>query len=292
MSAAANLLFRPVTRNMGRTQLHHLLSCTRVVPNHFFLRTHPHSKFPRFVHFKSRGLKLPNPPAQFNFKDDGKSSDSESDSARSRNDKKRLAKRAVRWGMDLASFSNPQIKRILKVVEAEEEVYDAIMLVKRFGPDVREGKRRQFNLIGKLLRDVQPELMDALIQASKDGDYSRLQELSASVSQSVEDDDEEVEDSEPEEDDDEEESNICTEIASKWFDGLTNKDIGVTNEIYSIHSIEFDRQELRKLVRNVHYFQEQLNSMEGDNGLAVALTRAEKSLTQFLRSLARRLPDE
>jgi hypothetical protein len=33
---------------------------------------------------------------------------------RSRNEKKRDARRAVQWGMELAKFSTPQIKRILR----------------------------------------------------------------------------------------------------------------------------------------------------------------------------------
>lgn len=33
-------------------------------------------------------------------------------------------------------------------------------------------------LIGKLLREVKPELMDSLILATKDGDWSRLQAVS------------------------------------------------------------------------------------------------------------------
>lgn len=37
-------------------------------------------------------------------------------------------------------------------------------------------------MLGKLIREVQPELMDVLIQATKDGgDQSRLQALSGSV---------------------------------------------------------------------------------------------------------------
>ncbi|XP_039170805.1 uncharacterized protein LOC104456665 [Eucalyptus grandis] len=51
------------------------------------------------------------------------------------------------------------------------------MLAKRLGPDVREGKRRQFNFIGKLLREVEPELMDASIEATEDDDQSRLRAL-------------------------------------------------------------------------------------------------------------------
>ncbi|EPS57557.1 hypothetical protein M569_17259, partial [Genlisea aurea] len=90
---------------------------------------------------------------------------------RSRNEKKREAKRAVRWGMELAEFSPIQIKRILRVAAPDQQIFDALMLVKKLGRDVREGKRRQFNYIGGLLRDVEPELMDGLIQATKNGNH-------------------------------------------------------------------------------------------------------------------------
>lgn len=46
--------------------------------------------------------------------DDGDSDGSESDSSKSRNQRKRDARRAVRWGMELASFSGDQVKRILR----------------------------------------------------------------------------------------------------------------------------------------------------------------------------------
>ncbi|KAK9161274.1 hypothetical protein Syun_007615 [Stephania yunnanensis] len=59
-------------------------------------------------------------------------------------EKKREAKRAVKWGMDLATFTAPQIKQIL-----DGDVFEALVLVKRMGIDVREGRRRQFNYIGK-----------------------------------------------------------------------------------------------------------------------------------------------
>ncbi|KAK9151086.1 hypothetical protein Syun_009395 [Stephania yunnanensis] len=32
------------------------------------------------------------------------------------------------------------------------------------------------------------------------------------------------------------------DTASRWFEGLINKDVGITKEVYSIHSVEFDRQ--------------------------------------------------
>lgn len=46
---------------------------------------------------------------------------------------------------------------------------------------------------GKLLREVEPELMEALIQATKVGDHGTLQALASSHTQNVEDDDEESE---------------------------------------------------------------------------------------------------
>ncbi|KAM3710851.1 hypothetical protein ACB098_01G064000 [Castanea mollissima] len=165
-----------------------LTSQTLSPPPPLSLTTVPSSR--RKVHFKSRGLRLHNEPTP----SDIESSDSDPDSKKSRNQLKREARRAVLWGMDLASFSNRQIRRILRVASLDEEVFEALMLAKRLGSDVREGKRRQFNYIGKLLREVQPELMDTLIQATKDGDESRLRALSNSLI--IEEDDEEAEEME------------------------------------------------------------------------------------------------
>lgn len=39
-------------------------------------------------------------------------------------------------------------------------------------------KIQLMEMVGRLLREVQPELMDGLIQATKDGDQSKFQELS------------------------------------------------------------------------------------------------------------------
>ncbi|KAF5740873.1 hypothetical protein HS088_TW11G00953 [Tripterygium wilfordii] len=56
-------------------------------------------------------------------------SDSVGEERNSRNQRTREAKRAVQWGIDLASFSTLQIKRIFRA-SLEQEVLDAIMLVK------------------------------------------------------------------------------------------------------------------------------------------------------------------
>ncbi|KAF3446790.1 hypothetical protein FNV43_RR11970 [Rhamnella rubrinervis] len=232
----------------------------------------------RYVHNRSRSLRLPNAPTPSDLHDDG-GTYSDSEDQKSRNQLKREARRAVRWGMDLASFSTPQIKRILRVASLDKEVFEALVLVKKLGPDVREGKRRQFNYIGKLLRDVQPELMDALIQATKDGDQSKLQDLTGSETLIIEDDDEES---------DEEGTHV--DIATRWFEGLINKDVEITNEVYSIRDIEFDRQELRKLVRRVHSVEEHKVAEDENKGdIDAAVVGAKRSLTRFLRALAKQI---
>ncbi|CAM9001732.1 unnamed protein product [Rhodiola kirilowii] len=64
------------------------------------------------------------------------------------------------------------------------------------------------------------------------------------------------------------------------------------SEVYSM-SIEFDRQELRKLVRNVQAIQEQQGNIDENNGeLDLKLMRAQKSLNHFLCSLAKYMPTD
>eukprot|EP00262_Sarcandra_glabra_P016611 TRINITY_DN5471_c0_g1_i1.p1 TRINITY_DN5471_c0_g1~~TRINITY_DN5471_c0_g1_i1.p1 ORF type:complete len:243 (-),score=45.81 TRINITY_DN5471_c0_g1_i1:104-832(-) len=202
-------------------------------PTHFSFSSSP---FSRNSDIRSQGLRF----TESSIQEAPEESDLESATKKSRNEKKREARRAFRWGIDLATFSPPQIKRILKVASLETEVFDALMLVKRLGPDVREGKRRQFNYIGRLLRKVEPELMDALIQASKDGDDSRLQELSGQGTWTIEDDEEEGEETDSEE----EGCHKYVDVATRWFDGLIERDSFITNEVYSIHNVEFDRQDI------------------------------------------------
>ncbi|KAI9200293.1 hypothetical protein LWI28_005548 [Acer negundo] len=125
----------------------------------------------------------------------------------------------------------------------------------------------------KLLREVEPELMETLIQATKVGDHSTLQALAASKMQIARDDDVKTEETENEEE--EEVSHEYINIATRWFDGLINKDVKITNEVYSVQSVDFDRQELRKLVKRVHASQESRTIAEV-NG--VKLQRKPKSV--------------
>ena len=110
---------------------------------------------------------------------------------------------------------------------------------------------------GRLLRNAQPKLMDTLIQASKDGDDSKLHTFLSEEKLLVEE--EELPDEEEvaylvnitrfliqqtwtnylafEQDD-----GKYMKIADRWCAGLLCKDISITNEVYAVHNVEFDRQ--------------------------------------------------
>ncbi|ESQ54919.1 hypothetical protein EUTSA_v10025797mg [Eutrema salsugineum] len=227
--------------------------------------------------------------------DDGDSDGGESDSSRSRNQRKRDARRAVRWGMELASFSSDQIKRIMRAASLGEEVYDALMLAKRLGSDVREGRRRHFNYIGKLLREVDPDLMDTLIRATNEGDHTKLQALISSAKDGADVAGySSVDYSETESEDEVESSEEYIAIAARWFDGLISQNVELTKEVYSLQSVDFDRQELRKLVRKVQLVHEQRKGVTPENQKEVdaALMTAEKSLKRFLHSMAKQMQSE
>ncbi|KAL2895444.1 hypothetical protein RDABS01_011353 [Bienertia sinuspersici] len=284
-----------LVRALLQRQLLHLLSLqiptTTAITTTAITTTHRLSQR-RYAQLQPRALR---PPRELYLSKDGRKNnivvgsdeDDKLNKRRTRNEMKREARQSVRWAMDLASFTTPQIKRILKAASLEEEVFEALMLVKRLGSDVREGKRRQFNYIGKLLRDAdaQPDLLGALIQATKDGDQSRFQALAGSEKWVDEDPKEEMHLSESEEE--HEDSGDHVTLASKWIDGLIEKDIQTSNEVYSLDSVDFDRQELRKLVRKVHSLQDCQNSAE-DLDKGAKLTAAKKSLNRFLCLLARR----
>lgn len=118
----AHQLIRPL-RQWPRLQyhciftptLHHSLSSpslfsTKAI-SHLLSFTKPPSLHSN-RHFRSYGLRLPNGPAPSHLQETGGEQDS--DAKRSRNERKREARRAVPWGMELAAFSTPQIKRILR----------------------------------------------------------------------------------------------------------------------------------------------------------------------------------
>ncbi|CAN8274072.1 unnamed protein product [Cochlearia groenlandica] len=262
--------------------------------------------FPSFSTARSppRRRIRPSPPEALSAtvipEDDGNSDSDgvESDSSRSRNQRKRDARRAVRWGMELSSFSSDQLKKIMRAASLGEEVYDALLLAKKLGSDVREGKRRHFNYIGKMLREVEPELMDTLINATKQGDHTKIQALislvkdDAYVAGEGDDDDN---DTETESGDEAEGSEEYVAIATRWFNGLISQDMELTKEVYSLRSVDFDRQELRKLVRKVQLVHEQRKGVteeEKQKEVDAALMAAEKSLNRFLSSMAKQMQSE
>ncbi|XP_034197220.1 uncharacterized protein LOC117612642 isoform X2 [Prunus dulcis] len=74
-----------------------------------------------------------------------------------------------------------------------------------------------------MLREVEPDLMDALIQATKDSDESKLQALSGPETLSIDDNEEQEEAEETDYEEEEEGSHI--DVATRWFDSLINKDV-------------------------------------------------------------------
>ena len=108
--------------------------------------------------------------------------------------------------------------------------------------------------------------MDTLIQGSKDGDDSKLHALLSEEKLLVEE--EELPDEEEvaylvnitrfliqqtwtnylafEQDDGE-----YMKIADRWCAGLLCKDISITNEVYAVHNVEFDRQVFSVLTFNI-----------------------------------------
>ncbi|VVA11945.1 PREDICTED: probable pectate lyase [Prunus dulcis] len=80
-----------------------------------------------------------------------------------------------------------------------------------------------------MLREVEPDLMDALIQATKDSDESKLQALSGPETLSIDDNEEQEEAEETDYEEEEEGSHI--DVATRWFDSLINKDVQGETEV-------------------------------------------------------------
>lgn len=117
-------LWRPLVKQWPVLQLHnrcysslHYLLTSPFLPEIPKSTSHRFSSIPLAsspkpnLHFPSRALRLSTDP---DLQDESENDDSSLDAKKSRNQLKREARRAVRWGMDLASFSAPQIKRILR----------------------------------------------------------------------------------------------------------------------------------------------------------------------------------
>ncbi|KAH7291614.1 hypothetical protein KP509_29G024600 [Ceratopteris richardii] len=89
---------------------------------------------------------------------------------KSKGQKKREALRSVDWAAEFADFSDSQVRRAIRWGNLREEVYEAVKVVKKIGKYGRHARTRQLKLIGGMLREADPALMEAIIKAIKDGD--------------------------------------------------------------------------------------------------------------------------
>ncbi|CAM6117576.1 unnamed protein product [Calypogeia fissa] len=218
--------------------------------------------------------------------------------SKSRNQSKRDAKRARQWGVELASLAPAQLKQAVRWAGLSEEVYDAVMIVKNLGTvsKVRNGRRRQYTYIGGLLRDVDPNVMEPVLKATKDGDVESIM-LNSAVLPDPEDLDDKESWAEEEEED---ETKL---VADEWLQGLVDGVSSVEDEVYSIYDVDFDRQELRKLVRNAQKSTVVAESSAPSDpsevdrvDLSVSLSanenKSEEKLRQFLINIARQRAED
>ncbi|KAL2631950.1 hypothetical protein R1flu_016636 [Riccia fluitans] len=236
--------------------------------------------------------------------EDGVQSEDEAGKGKiSRNASKKQSARAREWGRELATLSPAQLRQACKWASLDEDVHDAVMLVKNLGTSqkVKHGRRRQYNYIGGLLRDVDPEIMESVLKATKDGDVEGLVFVPSNEPDFLDDEfEEEVEDEEAQLQDD-----VTLQLAETWRNGLVVKDRAVEDEVYSIYDVDFDRQELRKLVREV--WKHEIKSLrisvseeveEGQESSEAEVTalrskreRAEIALLHFLLKLVKERRD-
>jgi len=111
----------------------------------------PGLRHPRAL--RPTGRPLPSDAEDTDDPDAGDGGAAEVSFKKSRNELKREARRAVKWGMDLANFSPPQIKRILSAASLEREVFDALMLVK-VRTSVRSFPRRHCGVVHHRIGDI------------------------------------------------------------------------------------------------------------------------------------------
>ncbi|BBN08634.1 hypothetical protein Mp_4g13110 [Marchantia polymorpha subsp. ruderalis] len=224
-----------------------------------------------------------------------------------RNVLKKQSARAKEWGRELAALSPAQLRQACKWAGLDEDVYDAVMLVKNLGSSsrVKHGRRRQYNYIGGLLRDADAETMESVLKATKDGDVEGLVFIPSKLPEEVDaeagwDEESEEEEEESEEDD------AALEEAKSWVQGMVAGVRAVEDEVYSIYDVEFDRQELRKLVREARTFETEASAASGDAGeaeggvevskeelsaLKSKSERAERKLLQFLLKIVKERRD-
>lgn len=216
---------------------------------------------------------------------------------KSKNQKKREALRGVDWAIEFSSFSDSQLRRAIRWGNLQEEVFDAVRLVKRIGRDGKHARRRQLNLIGGMLRTVDPELMEAVIKAIKDGDVDGLFNKS---SDSGDADDPVQQENLSSEEDSSDEDHVKNTV-ERWLQGLLSGDSDVLAEVYSIRSADFNRQELRKLIRDASESPNssprngsEEDSQEGVDGAPISVSQFDRrvKLREYLQALVAKVSDD
>lgn len=220
----------------------------------------------------------------------------DSEDKESKGQSKRRSLQARHWGVQLASLSQTQLQLAVRWAKLSDEVYESIMLVKALSPKARNGKRRQFNYIGGLLRDVDPVLMDLVLKAGKGGDPpSTFDSSPVNEPNELDFSDETI----PAKISQEEMA--AQKAAGRWLEGLLSGDEVVTHEVFSYSGdVYLDRQELRKLIREAQQSKDMESALEeshSENGGNETVrspklpsnppSRQQKALYKFLLKLAR-----
>jgi hypothetical protein len=116
----------------------------------------------------------------------------------------------------------------------------ALSMWQALSPKARNGKRRQFNYIGGLLRDVDPVLMDLVLKAGKGGDPpSTFDSSPVNEPNELDFSDETIPAKITQED------MAVQKAAGRWLEGLLSGDEVVTHEVFSYSGdVYLDRQVL------------------------------------------------
>ncbi|CAM6038728.1 unnamed protein product [Sphagnum compactum] len=124
--------------------------------------------------------------------------------------------------------SRGQSKRKSLWAKLSDEVYEYIMLVKALSSKAQNGKWRQFNYIGGLLRDVDPVSMDLVLKAGKGGDPpSTFDSSPVDEPNELDFSDETIPAKIFQED------MAAQKEAGRWLEGLLTGDEVVTHEVFS-----------------------------------------------------------
>eukprot|EP00897_Mesotaenium_endlicherianum_P002111 jgi/Mesen1/1928/ME000146S01012 len=191
------------------------------------------------------------------------------------NRRKRVAKRAKDWGLELIDLGPKELQHAARYADLSEEVVDAVKLAKMLGRGGKNGWRRQISYVGGLLRSADHDLLESAVKSARDGGLggfmppagASMTTLEASSMGADGTDDEEEDDDDDEEEEEQDfqgaPSSSSTSSSSsalsssrgrqlearKWMQGLLAGDKHISELVYALNDPLFDRQQLRRLVR-------------------------------------------